>query len=159
MPAHWPVLPLTVLSLATSLLAAGADAADRTIYRCIVNGVATFSDRPCGAAIEVYSLESAAGESTAVHQPTVAASGPDRVATLQERASAQPVRARQAPRANPAKRAVAPVQSQAAQCVRLDTQLRQLSARMRAGYTVAEGERLRELQRTQRARRRSLHCK
>src|SRR5262245_4773342 len=46
-----------VLSLGALLLTADAAAVERAIYRCTLAGVTTFSDRPCGDAIVVHSLD------------------------------------------------------------------------------------------------------
>jgi hypothetical protein len=138
------------LLLAACLVVFRAHSADRTIYRCVLAGVTTFSDRPCGESIEVHSLESSATSTPAVPRSGATAS----VSELPQ-AVAKPVRAPAAGQANSANHK----DSRARECVRLDVELRRLRARMRAGYRAAEGERLRERQRTANARRRELTCR
>lgn len=138
------------LLLTAYLVVFRADSADRTIYRCVLAGVTTFSDRPCGESIEVHSLESSATPAAAVPKSGASAS----MSELPQ-AAAKPVRAPPAGRANSANHK----DSRARECVRLDTELRRLRARMRAGYRAAEGERLRERQRAANARRRELPCR
>jgi hypothetical protein len=140
---------LTLL-LAACLVVFRAHSAERTIYRCALGGVTTFSDRPCGESVEVHSLEISATPIPAVPKSGVTASRSEL-----PRAAAQPVRTLPAGRANSANRKDSSVR----ECVRLDAELRGLRARMRAGYSAAEGERLRERQRTANARRRERQCR
>ena len=136
------------LLLAASLAAFPAHAADRTIYRCVLAGISTFSDRPCGDSIEAHSLD--------VPDVPAAVNSEVRTASVPEPSRVTPKRARA-----PSRDANLPNQkdSRAKDCVRLDVELRRLSARMRAGYSAAEGERLRERQRMARERRRDLQCR
>jgi hypothetical protein len=138
------------LLLAACLMVFRAHSADRTIYRCVLAGVTTFSDRPCGESIEIHSLES----STTV-TPAVPKSGATASVSELTQDAAKPVRAAPAARANSPNHK----DSRARECVRLDAELRRLRARMRAGYRAAEGDRLRERQRTANARRRELQCR
>jgi hypothetical protein len=129
--------------LFTACLASlAADSADRTIYRCVIAGVTTFSDRPCGDSIEIHSLDipTAGRVSGDPPPPAVIESVHARV----RKAHSKPVDRKD---------------SQAVACIRLGTELRQLAARMRAGYSIAVGERLRDQQRAVRARRQDLHCR
>jgi hypothetical protein len=139
-----------VVSLAALLLTADAEAAERTIYRCTVGGVTTFSDRPCDDTIAVHSLDSAVSREPA--------GSSKRTAAPPNRASPKFARAPRATRSNAFKRSSNDELPQARECARLDAQLQRLRSRMRAGYNGTEGERLRELYRTQRARRRALPC-
>jgi hypothetical protein len=116
-------------------------AAERTIYRCSVGGVTTFSDRPCGDSTQVHSLDVAAASPAVVPERQKVATNSVRKPAATRIAGAG---ARDGRRD---------------ECVRLDSQLRRLSARMRAGYTAAVGERLREQQRELRARHRELRCR
>ena len=138
------------LLLATCLVVFRAHCADRTIYRCVLAGVTMFSDRPCGESIEVHSLEISDGAIPMDPHAGAAA----KMSELPQ-AAAKPVRASPARRVNSANHK----DSRARQCVRLDAELRRLRASMRAGYSAAEGERLRERQRTASARRRELQCR
>jgi len=138
------------LLFAACLVVFRTQSADRTVYRCVLVGVTTFSDRPCGESIEVHSPDSSDAPIPAVRRPSVTAS----VSELPQSA-AKPVRAPPARRGNSANHK----DSRARECVRLDAELRRLRARMRVGYSAAEGERLRERQRTSSARRRELQCR
>jgi hypothetical protein len=145
-----------------------AQSADRPIYRCVMAGVITFSDRPCGDAIEVHSLD-------VPDLPTPAAPGSTssrstsprsaRAVTGQPQGAAAPVRARRPTAANSSNRKDSRAgdsrvrDSRVRECLRLGAELRRLTARMRAGYGAAEGERLRERQRTAKERRRDLACR
>ena len=135
------------VSLAALLLTADAEAAERTIYRCSIGGVTTFSDRPCGGSMVVHSLDSAVGREAAVGG---ASAGNPRHTV--------PARELQATRGKAVKRSSNGKDAHALECARLDALLGRLRARMRAGYSGTEGERLRELYRTQRGRRRELSC-
>jgi hypothetical protein len=137
---------------AALLLTADADAAERTIYRCTVNEVTTFSDRPCGEAIVVHSLDLAAS-----HASVAGAVATERAARP-HRPTPKPVRALQATRSGGSKLGSNHASAPVPECARLAAQLQRLRARMRAGYNGTEGERLRELYRTQRARHRALSC-
>ena len=133
--AHWLI--------AMVLLAGHAHAAERSIYRCVDAGVTTFTDRPCGVSTQVYSYEVSVPvveEPSAVVKPAAAAKTP-------------PSRKPRGERAEPG------TSAREANCERIQGQLQQLRARMRAGYGAAEGERLREQQRTARARARQLRCR
>lgn len=126
-----------------TLLAAHASAAERSIYRCVEAGVATYSDRPCGASVEVYSYDVPA---PAVPDPPAAAKPRSKPASAVAR---QPAKVRSEQR-GPAR---------TADCARIQVQLKQLRARMRAGYGAAEGEYLQDQQRAARARARQLRCR
>jgi hypothetical protein len=137
---------LSILLFTVCLVSGAADSADRTIYRCVLAGVTTFSDRPCGDSIEVHSLE--------VPTAAVGAMGPPPVLNGPARRQARSTKAK--PSDHP------PVDHrdrQVTECKRLDAQLRQVAARMRAGYKARVGERLRAQQRVARARRRELRCR
>jgi hypothetical protein len=131
---------LYALLLTACLVSLAADSADRTIYRCVTAGVTTFSDRPCGDSIEIHTLDVPTAGDGAVKPPV----------------RSEPVRsqARHAKAKPPDHK-----DSRAVECKRLDAQLRRVAARMRAGYTVAVGERLREQQRAARSRRQDLRCR
>lgn len=114
------------------------------IYRCTVGGVATYSDRPC--------------------EPGAAEYEPDtsRVSTY----SPPPVSRTAAP-ASPAKPPAARRRAsdgrdqvrQAAACERIRSSLREIAARMRAGYGVKEGEQLRERKAKLERQRRAQKCR
>lgn len=101
----------------------------RTLYRCTVAGVTTYSDRPCAADAAPY-LPDTSRISTYDPPPANAAA-----------ASAQ------LQRPKPARQRASGGQDQVrheAACERLRSGLRDVAARMRAGYNVKQGEQLRE---------------
>lgn len=137
---------LLLLACFTSLAhGAEADARRMPIYRCSEGGVVTYSDRPCGPSIEAYSWSTSEPTPTPTTAPAKAA---------RPRESAEP-RARRTRAARPAARA----ETRGNDCQRVASELRQLKSRMRAGYGVAEGERLRDRQRAARARQQELRCR
>lgn len=116
----------------------------RTLYRCTVAGVTTFSDRPCAADAVPY-LPDTTRISTYDPPPTSRAA-----------ASAQPQRTA------PARRRASGGEDQvrhAAACERLRNGLRDIAARMRAGYNVKQGEQLRERKTRLEQQRRAQKCR
>ncbi|MDY0064872.1 MAG: DUF4124 domain-containing protein [Steroidobacteraceae bacterium] len=112
--------------------------ADSTIYRCVVAGVSTFSDRPCGDRSTIHQPGAAA---VSTYQPPAATPTDDA-----GRSSASRRRARE--RASGAR---ADIESAARarkleECRRIEASLREIRSRMRAGYSASEGERLRTRQ-------------
>jgi len=124
------------------------------VYECVVNGQRVVSDHPCGADAQVRTL--------VVDQPD-----PRDVARQQQRTRAAQAGSGAAPRvAAPARSSVpsqipqvAPVASpNAAACGAIDQAIANLNARMRAGYTSAEGEWLRADWHDLQKRREELRC-
>ena len=119
-------------------------AAAETIYRCESAGGLVFSDRPCAADAEVH------------------ASNGDRVTVY----DAPPISKRASePRSKPAKvarsartSAAADSKRQAA-CAKLEQSLREVRTKLRTGYGVKEGERLKARQRQLAERRRTQKCR
>jgi hypothetical protein len=112
------------------------------IYRCTVGGVTTFSDRPCAA-------------ESAPYEPDAS-----RVSTY-DPPPASPTTSAQPPRSRPARRQKSDGQDQvrhAAECARLRNALRDLAARMRAGYNARQGEQLRERKAKLERQRRAQKC-
>ena len=113
------------------------------IYRCTVGGVTTFSDRPCAA-------------ESAPYEPD-----PSRISTYDPppagRAAASSPPARRAP----TRRGASGGEDQArhaAACERIRNALRDVAARMRAGYDAKQGERLRERKTKLDQQRRAQKC-
>jgi hypothetical protein len=129
-----------------SVHASGAESArsSATIYRCDVGGVATFSDRPCGEQSSAYEPRSVINTYTAplpsAHAPTDSPKRPRPNVSAQRSSIA----------ADQAKRKE--------ECQRIQASLRDIRARMRAGYSAKEGERLRGRQEKLEDRRRSQRC-
>jgi hypothetical protein len=118
--------------------------AGRPIYRCNSGDAVTFSDRPCDAAAEVYAATTPLNTSEppkAESRPRTAA--PTRPARAVARSGGQ--RNEQA--------------SLAEKCQRIQQSLRDIRSKMRAGYTVKEGERLRERRARLDQQRRSAKCR
>jgi hypothetical protein len=120
--------------------AAGAGA----IYRCESADGVTFSDRPCGA-------------NAAVHQ-----SG-DRISVMDappisKRASEPRPRAADKTGHKGAAAHADRLAKRQASCARLDQSLREVRAKLRTGYGVKEGERLKARQRQLAQRRRTEKC-
>lgn len=131
---------------ALELLSAVAGA--ETIYRCESAGGLVFSDRPCAANAEIH--KAGDGRVTLYDAPPIS-----------ERASEPPRK--------PAKTARSAQKSAAAHakhlakhqatCARLNQSLREVQTRLRTGYGVKDGERLKTRQRQLAERRRTEKCR
>jgi hypothetical protein len=116
------------------------------VYECLVNGQRVVSDHPCGADAQARTL--------VVDQPD-----PRDVVRQRQRTGA--AQARSPPRSSVASQVtqVAPVaSSNEAACEAIDQAIANLNARMRAGYTSAEGEWLRAEWHDLQKRREALNC-
>lgn len=116
----------------------------RTLYRCTVAGVTTFSDRPCAA-------------DAAPYQPDTS-----RISTYDPPPASRSAASAQPQRAAPARRRASGGEDQvrhAAACERLRNGLRDIAARMRAGYNVKQGEQLRERKTRLDQQRRAQKCR
>jgi hypothetical protein len=100
------------------------------IYRCHVNGVLTFSDRPCDSAAEVHKIDIDGINTSAA--PTL----PNASRKAKEAPPKQKSGSARSP--DPAKAAQA--------CDRLEQSLRDIRSKMRSGYKASEGQRLQERQ-------------
>jgi hypothetical protein len=131
------------LALLSSMVAAA-----ETIYRCESTGGLVFSDRPCAPNAQIHKTED--GRVTVYDAPPIS-----------ERAS-QP-RSKPAKTAQSAqKRAAAHAKHQAkhqATCAKLTQSLREVQTKLRTGYGVKEGERLKTRQRQLAERRRTEKCR
>lgn len=124
------------------LAGAGAAEAQSAIYRCSTDNGTVYSDRPCGAGAERHEIDAS--------RVTVYTPAP----TSQPRAAA----AKQ-PKAKRSKSgsAIDPAQ-QRLKCARLDQGLRDVRNKMRSGYGVEEGERLKARQQRLGEQRRTQKC-
>ena len=129
---------LALLSSTSSLAAAA------TIYRCESAGGLVFSDRPCAANAEIHKTDG--GRVTVYDAPPIS-----------KRASAPRPKVSNAAR-SARKSAAARVKHQAA-CAKLEASLREVRSRLRTGYGVKEGERLKTRQRQLAERRRTEKCR
>jgi hypothetical protein len=115
------------------------------IYRCEAGGVITFSDRPCDSSARQYAPDSS--RISTYEAPSVPQSEPGRKQTKPRKSKGSA----RGPAADPlAKRAA---------CDKLKNALKDIRARMRAGYSAKEGERLRERQQAVQARLRTDKCR
>jgi Domain of unknown function (DUF4124) len=134
---------LVCLTLAAWSVAASSASA---IYRCEAEGVITFSDRPCDTSARQY--EPDASRISTYDAPDVQASAAHR---KQKKPRKPQGPARGSGVNSRAKRAAA--------CDKIRNALKDIRARMRAGYSAREGERLREREQTLRARSRTDKCR
>ena len=114
------------------------------VYRCTVGGVTTFSDRPCTPEAVSY-------------QPDTS-----RVSTYDPPPASRTPAPTQLPRKSPTRRRGASDADQArhaAACDRIRNSLREVAQRMRAGYDVKQGERLRERKAKLEQQRREQKCR
>lgn len=113
------------------------------IYRCTVGGVTTFSDRPCAAEAVPYQPDTSRVSTYDPPPVTRAATSaqPSRSALARRRASGDADQVRHA-----------------AACERLRNALREVAARMRAGYNAKQGEQLRERKTKLEQQRRAQKC-
>ena len=136
------------LALLSFLVESGQGPWAETIYRCETAGGLIFSDRPCAADAEIHKTDP--GRVTVYDAPPIS-----------KRASE--------PRSKPATAARSAQKSSAAQakilakhqaaCAKLDQSLRDVQTKLRTGYGVKEGERLKTRQRQLAERRRTEKCR
>lgn len=122
----------------------GAVAGAETIYRCEGPEGRVFSDRPCAPDAAVHAAD--ASHVTFYDAPPIS-----------KRAS-QP-RSKAPAAAKSARKSLAAAARHRQACARLDESLRELRSRLRAGYGVKEGERLKARQRQLAERRRREKCR
>lgn len=135
------MLGMALLTLGLTLVVLGESP---TIYRCDNNGAAIYSDRPCAADAVVH--ENDGSRVTVYAAPPSTGAVPSR--------SSKPA-AHKAKSARPAGVGLA---QRRAQCAKLDQALRDVRTKMRTGYRVKEGERLKARQQQLSERRRSQKC-
>jgi len=113
------------------------------VYRCTVHDVTVFSDRPCEPDAATYEADTSR-VSTYSPPPTspatISASPPSRRKSARASAGADQVRRQ-------------------AVCERLRDGLKEVAARMRAGYNAKQGEQLRERKARLEAQRRAQKCR
>jgi hypothetical protein len=127
-----------------SLLITQSVGAQTNVYRCAGEAGTVYSDRPCAHNADVHKIDDSR---VTVYTPVIE----DKAAT--KTASARPTKARPPKRArlpDPAKHQLT--------CAKLEQSLRDVRAKMRSGYGVAEGERLKARQRQLDQRRRLEKC-
>jgi hypothetical protein len=114
------------------------------VYRCTVQDVTVFSDRPCEPAAARYEPDT-----SRVSTYTPPAPGPSPPAIPEPRTR----------RGRASTAASADQVRHATDCARLRTSLKEVAARMRAGYDAKQGEQLRERKAKLEAQRRARKCR
>jgi hypothetical protein len=114
------------------------------IYRCTVQDVTVFSDRPCESDAARYEPDSSRVSTYSPPPP-----GP----------SPEPVLQRRPRREHASAAAGADQVRHAADCERLRNSLKDVAARMRAGYNAKEGEQLRKRKAKLEGQRRAKKCR
>ncbi|MET0988904.1 MAG: hypothetical protein ABW034_26250 [Steroidobacteraceae bacterium] len=121
------------------LLCAGSSGlqAQTPIYQCTVNGIATFTDQPCGENAKPVELDSSR-VSTFTPVPTGKADPP------------KPQRRKS--------RATGPEDKKKDRCVSIRSALRKIDDQLRSGYSAKQGVRLDDRKRDLRRQARELRC-
>ena len=114
------------------------------VYRCTVGGVTTYSDRPCAPEAVPYQPDTSR---VSTYDPPPAS----RVTAPAEPPRKSPTRRRDTSGADQVRHAAA--------CDRIRNSLRDVAERMRAGYDVKQGERLRERKAKLEQQRRGQKCR
>lgn len=144
-------LALHSIILGISLLIfADAPGAQTAVYRCADRNGWVYSDLPCDDEAIPHEIDNSR---VTVYTPLKITSNPPA-----ERASS-PVPARQPKEKRARRSAGADPLAQRIKCLRLDQKLRDLRTRMRTGYGVQEGERLKARQRQLKDQRRAARCR
>lgn len=134
-------LGMSLLALGLAPVAMGDSA---TIYRCGSDGGVIYSDRPCAMGAAVH--ESDGSRVTVYEAPPMSGASPSR--------SSKPA-ARKTKSARPVG---VGMEQRRVHCAKLDQALRDVRTKMRTGYGVKEGERLKARQRQLSERRRGENC-
>lgn len=124
----------------------GTSVSAETIYRCESERGLVFSDRPCAADAVVHATDSS--HVTVYEAPPISSRASGARSSNASRSTHQ--------KANANARQHAKHQ---AACTKLDQSLRDVRTRLRTGYGVKEGERLKARQRQLAQRRRSEKCR
>lgn len=125
------------------LMLAQASTAQPAIYRCVGETV-VYTDRPCESGADPHEIDDSR---VSIYTPAPAA---------KRTSVAKPSKPAKAKRAKP-RRAADPDRHRA-QCASLDQGLRDVRSKMRRGYGVREGERLKTRQRQLKRQRRAQKC-
>ena len=134
---------ITACLVALPILHVGAESTfPSAVYRCVVEEVVTFSDRPCDTQAKRYTPESEWVSTVEVDKST---------------APARRARSRQAQRVPSVSIASAQAKHKE-ECARLEDASREVRSKMRAGYDGKSGERLKDRNRKLNADLRSKRC-
>lgn len=136
------LLGFCALAIGAAAIPPSTLASDRAIYRCEVNGQLTFSDRPCAPAAQRYEIDPA---DVNTYEAPVVSRAP------------RPSRAkRQVTRSN--SDSLTQLAKQKQTCERLARGLKDIRSKMRAGYKVGEGEKLKARQQKLKSQLRLARC-
>ena len=127
------------------------------IYRCDRDGVVVFSDLPCGVDASLHESD---GNNVTVYAAPItssrsAASRGERASARESKSESQSIR-RQRREADQLRRAD---ERRQVACAKLGQQLQDIRNKMRGGYGVSEGERLKARQKQLDERRRREKCR
>jgi hypothetical protein len=114
------------------------------VYRCTVHDVTVFSDRPCEPDAVTYEADTSRVSTYSPPPPSPATKPAPQPRTHRNRAHAA---------------AGTDQARHAADCERLDNALKDVAARMRAGYNARQGEQLRARKARLEGQRRAKKCK
>jgi hypothetical protein len=130
------------MCFALAMICAGSSAGAPTLYRCTVDGVTTYSDRPCAPDAVEYEPDTSRTSTYSAPPASTSAAAAAKPASPRRRAAAAEDQVRHS-----------------AACERLRGALRDVAARMRAGYDVKQGEQLRERKKRLEQQRRAQKCR
>lgn len=141
-PSITPLLLIITSAIAQPTMVFAGSGFPSAVYRCVVEQVVTFSDRPCDAEAKHYIPESEWVSTVEVSKPPTT---PRRVPGRQgARAQTSSIAAAQAKHKE--------------ECTRMEEALREVRSKLRAGYDVKQGERLKARDRKLNADLRSKRC-
>lgn len=136
------IIGVVLFAAQTAFEAAATPTFPSAVYRCVVEEVVTFSDRPCDEEAKHYVPASEWVSTVEVEKPS---------------ASAPRTPARKAP-SSPTNSIAAAQKKHKEECARLEDALREVRSKLRAGYDVKQGERLKDRNRKLNADLRSKRC-
>jgi hypothetical protein len=139
-------IALSAIVLGTGLLSLAQSSAQPPIYRCAGEDGLIYTDRPCEGGAEPHEID---GSRVTVYTPAPVAERASAAAPIKQPKKAK--RARSGRTADPGQ--------QRAKCARLEQGLRDVRTKMRSGYGVREGERLKTRQRQLNQQRRAQKCR
>ncbi len=146
---QWLRTTITLSALWAGSSYAETTSESRKVFRCQIDRQIVFSDRPCGSAVESTEVHLTANNtyrnSDSAPTPAKTSRAPNHSASrsierLSNSIAAEQLREKQ-------------------RCQRLSDQLDTIQAKMRAGYTAQQGERLRERRRQLEQQRRTERCR
>lgn len=134
-----------------------AAVAEPAIYRCADAAGVVYSDRPCGAEADRYEID-ASRVSVYTPVPTAERASTPAPPAKAVRSNDPPAQSRRAKSGRVAAGRGADPARHRLECAKLDQDLREVRSKMRGGYGVEEGERLKARQRRLAEQRRTRKC-